>query len=299
VAPGQEGLEALSLLLQTYNRGIRGNSLYTELRNNINLDILQPVLQRHQYAYEEHLNYLIDLARPAEAVFHDIGPRTRKNIRRTLNRGQVQVEAITEKGSVVACYELLRQTYQKARVPLADQSLFEAAFDILFPRGRIRFTLAKVNGVPIATSVDLLYKKVIFGWYGGVNRDYSSYAANEILTWEILKWGAENGYHLYDFGGAGQPDKEYGVRDFKAKFGGRLVCFGRNSRVHSPLRLRLSTLGYAVFRPLFFGMRKRQNHILANRQDPLANPRFLPADHRHTKNQRVPQGEKAHENRCD
>lgn len=279
VAPGQEGLEALSFLLPAYNGEIRGKCLFTELRNNVNLGVLQPTLQRHHYAYTEHLNYLINLARPAEEVFHDIGPRTRKNIRRILNQGQVRIEAVTEKKRVAACYELLRQTYQRARVPLADQSLFEAAFDILSPRGMIRFTLAKVKDVPIATSVDLLYRKVILGWYGGVNRDFSSYVPNEILTWDILKWGAENGYHLYDFGGAGQPDKEYGVRDFKAKFGGHLVCFGRNTCVHSSLRLRLSTIGYRIFRPLLFGIGKRQNHILNNRKDPLANSGLLPVDH--------------------
>jgi len=33
--------------------------------------------------------------------------------------------------------------------------------------------------------------------------------------------GVGNGYRLYDFG-TGRPDVEYGVRDFKAKFGGEL-----------------------------------------------------------------------------
>ena len=37
--------------------------------------------------------------------------------------------------------------------------------------------------------------------------------------WHTLDWGAEDGYSLNNFGGAGKPDEEYGVRDFKAKFG--------------------------------------------------------------------------------
>jgi serine/alanine adding enzyme len=65
-----------------------------------------------------------------------------------------------------------------------------------------------------------------------------------------LEWGVENGYRVYDFGGAGKPDEEYGVRDFKAKFGGKLVCYGRNVYVHSQVRLELSKLGYTIYRAL-------------------------------------------------
>jgi len=68
--------------------------------------------------------------------------------------------------------------------------------------------------------------------------------------WHVLKWGAENGYKVYDFGGAGKPSEKYGVRDFKSKFGGDLVCFGRNTCVHAPALMRLSQVGYSIYRRL-------------------------------------------------
>jgi len=89
---------------------------------------------------------------------------------------------------------------------------------------------------------------VIYGWYGGVDRAYSSYTPSEFITWHILKWGSENGYLTYDFGGAGSPNEKYGVRDFKAKFGGRLVSYGRNTCVHDPVLLQISTAGYNIIR---------------------------------------------------
>jgi lipid II:glycine glycyltransferase (peptidoglycan interpeptide bridge formation enzyme) len=93
----------------------------------------------------------------------------------------------------------------------------------------------------------------MYGWYGGMDRAYSKYVPNELLMWNVLKWGAENGYCQYDFGGAGRPDEEYGVRDFKAKFGGKLVCYGRNTYIHLPGALWLSKQGYQVVRHLFNG----------------------------------------------
>jgi lipid II:glycine glycyltransferase (peptidoglycan interpeptide bridge formation enzyme) len=247
-APGAVGQQALALLLETYRRDVDGGCLFTELRNLSDLSHIQPTLCEHGFDYEDHLNYLIDLNRSPEAILQSIGRRTRKNIRRGLRRGEVIVKEAKEREQIVVCYDLLCQTYQAAGVPLVDRSLFEAAFDLLYPKGMVRFTLAWVEQTPVAVSVELLYKDIVYGWYGGLDRAYGSYMPNELLMWHILEWGAKNGYRCYDFGGAGKPDEEYGVRDFKAKFGGELVCFGRNTYVHAPALLRLSRLAYSVYR---------------------------------------------------
>jgi serine/alanine adding enzyme len=256
VAPGSQGREALSRLLAAYSEEARRGALFTELRNISDMDAFHDIFGEHRYCYEGHLNFLVDLARPAEEVFRGIGPRTRKNIRRALNRGCVRVRCVTEKEDLEACYEILSQSYRNASVPLATISLFEAAFEVLWPRNMIRFSLATVEERPLATSIDLLYKDTVFGWYGGTLRGGPTHAANEVLTWEVLKWGAENGYRRYDFGGAGRPQEKYGVRDFKAKFGGRLTGYGRYVCVHSPLLLRLSQIGYGKLRFWLYGRRR-------------------------------------------
>jgi serine/alanine adding enzyme len=247
-APGYQGQDALALLLRTYAREVDGAPLFTELRNLSDLSAAQPILNACGFIYEDHLNYLIDLNRPPEAILQSIGRRTRKHIRRGLRESEVVVEEVKEREQVSTCYDLLERTYRLAQVPLADRSLFEAAFDLLYPKDMVRFTLAQVGQTPVATSVELCYNGVVYGWYGGVDRAYSSYKSNELMMWYILKWGAENGYRVYDFGGAGKPDEEYGVRDFKAKFGGELVCFGRNTCIHTPGLLWLNEKGYHLLR---------------------------------------------------
>ena len=160
------------------------------------------------------------------------------------------IEEVNQRERVALFYELLQKTYAAVQVPLADRSLFEAAFDVLYPQGMVKFLLARVGDDYAAGSVELICKDRIYGWYGGTDRAYSDYIPNELLLWHIFQWGAENGYKVYDFGGAGKPDEEYGVRDFKAKFGGELICFGRNICIHAPFLLRLSGLGYRIYRRL-------------------------------------------------
>jgi serine/alanine adding enzyme len=242
-----EGIEGLVLLLRHYVDDVEGSVLFTELRNLSDLTQVQPLLLDHGFSYEDHLNYLIALDRPLNEIFLEIGRRTRKQIRHGIRSGDVIIEEATTREEIGTCYELLKRTYAAARVPLADRTLFEAAFDVLAPAGMVKFPLAWVGESCVAASVELVYKDTIYGWYGGVDRNYVSYTPNELLMWHILKWGAEAGYRTYDFGGAGKPDEEYGVRTFKAKFGGRLVCFGRNVCHHAPWRLLVSKSGYSLY----------------------------------------------------
>lgn len=248
--PTPEGRKALRHLLDAYTQKTGRDALFTELRNLSKLNDVRPELNACGFIYEDHLNYLIDLDRPADEIMQDIGKRTRKKIRRGLREEALVIEEVTQKKALAPWYAVLRQTYEAAQVPLAHRSLFEAAFDVLYPLGMVKFVAARVNGAFAAVSAELVYKETIYGWYGGMDRDYSQYYPNELLTWHILEWGAQNGYHLYDFGGAGKPDEDYGVRDFKAKFGGDLVCFGRNTYVHSPGLLRLSRWAYRTLQRL-------------------------------------------------
>jgi len=248
-APGP-GQQALNILLQAYKQETRRAALFTELRNPSDLGDLQPLLKDQGFIYQDHLNYLIDLGRSAEAVLQGMGARTRKKIRHALRQGKVAIEEASRPEHAAICYELLQKTYATAHVPLADRSLFEAAFEILYPRGMVKFLLARVGDRYAAGSVELTYKDVIYGWYGGMDRAFSDHVPNELLLWHIFQWGAEHGYRVYDFGGAGRPDEKYGVRDFKAKFGGELVCYGRNTFVHSPGLSIISKWGYQIFRKL-------------------------------------------------
>ncbi len=248
--PDPVGKKALRTLLQAYSKEAGRNSLFTELRNLSDLSPFQDTLSESGFIYEDHLNYLIDLDCTSEQLMQGIGSRTRQHIRRGLRKGIVVVDFMSDRNKLRIWYDIIKMTYKAAQIPLADFSLFEAAFDILVPKNMIKFLLARVGTDYVAASAELLYKDVIYGWYGGMNREFSKYTPNELLMWHILEWGASNGYKVYDFGGAGKPEEESGVRDFKAKFGGQLVCYGRNTKIHQPNLLKLSQAGYKIFQKM-------------------------------------------------
>jgi len=232
---GPESGEAISLLLRSYNSH-RKSALFTELRNQSDLSDVQSPLVRNGFIYEDHLNFIFDLQISSEEIWKNIRSNARRNIKKA------------ERSNVVDAYQILENVYSRIKVPLPDFSMFEAGFEILIPQGMMKILLARLGDEPIGALALLIHQGTITYWYTGVLREYASYRAGDLLVWHSLKFGSQGGYQLFDFGGGGKPDEEYGVRDFKAKFGGELVNFGRNVKIHSPFRYQLSLLGYKVMR---------------------------------------------------
>jgi CelD/BcsL family acetyltransferase involved in cellulose biosynthesis len=248
-APGEAGQAALAHLLRAYARPAGRRALFTELRNLSSLSYAQATLQAQGYRYENHLNYLIDLRQTPDDLWRKVTKSGQQSIRTSRNKG-TSITAVTDRAQLAEAYALLRMVYSRSQVPLAHPSLFEAAFDILGPRGMFRAFVARAGEQPIGACLVLAWRDRVIDWYAGTDRAFAAHAPMEALIWHVIGWAREGGYTVFDFGGAGRPEEDYGPRRFKAKFGGELVELGRNVLVHSRARLWLSEWGYGLYRRL-------------------------------------------------
>ncbi len=246
-APGPAGAAALAELLAAYRRRAGGGVLFTELRNVCVQPEAQAVLQAHGFRYENHLNFLVDLTQSEDALWRRVSKSGQQSIRTSRNKGTVITE-VTERAQLGEAYALLEAVYARAQVPLAHPSLFEAAFDVLGPAGQLKVFLARADGRAVGACLALAWRDRVIDWYAGTDRQFAAYAPMEALIWHVITWARANGYTVFDFGGAGRPEEDYGPRKFKAKFGGELVELGRNVQVPAPWRLRASEFGYRLLR---------------------------------------------------
>lgn len=70
-----------------------------------------------------------------------------------------------------------------------------------------------------------------------------------LVTYSAVRFAAEGGYRFFDMKGAGAPgDGGYGVREFKAKFGGELVEFGRYRHIAHPLLFKIGSIGVKLMK---------------------------------------------------
>ncbi|SDF24964.1 FemAB family protein [Methanolobus vulcani] len=224
-----QGRKAVLELMSHYNNRIKSKIVYTQIRNMWDTSDYHDTLTEMGYEYKEHLDFLIDLDRDEKEIWSDIQKSRRKGINRA-ERDGIVVRSVENKKELNLCYDLVLETYKRFKIPIADISLFEAVYDDLSGTELADFFIAYKDEEAIGTRITLNYKDMVYDWYAGSCQgvDY----VDEALVWHILKTNAGK-YKVFDFGGAGHPDKPYGVREFKRRFGGEMVNYGRYEKVHS------------------------------------------------------------------
>jgi serine/alanine adding enzyme len=238
------GCESVRLLMEHYDAIIGRSAVYTEIRNLWDTNN-SPFLQ--DYIYEEHLNFLVDLSAGKDKMWKNLSKARRYGITKSSKMG-VTIHEISSENELGTLYFLLKDTYNRARHPLADKSLFDAVYTHLVQKNMGKIFFANLENNSIGAIILLLYKENIYHWYSCSLNDYSKFYPNDILVWHALEWGSMNNYSIFDFMGAGKPDQNYGVREFKRQFGGAMVNYGRYKKVHSPIKYWIAQKGLAVYK---------------------------------------------------
>ena len=144
---------------------------------------------------------------------------------------------------VRAFYTILQDLYQtKVKTPLWSWEFFERLYYI---ENNAKYILVELDGKIVGGTVCVcLPGKAVYEWYAcGLDNCRDDIRPLSVAIWGEMQYAAENGYPLFDFMGAGKPDEPYGVRDFKAEFGGELVEHGRFLCIRKPLLYKIGTFG--------------------------------------------------------
>ncbi len=242
----QETLNSIQHLVEVFDRTRKREALLAEIRNMDSAAEYRRSLEANGYLYREYLNYWIDLRRDPDQIYRSFSPSCKRNIRKA-ETSEIEIQELNDENSISIFYRLLQKTYSRAKVAIADVSLFKSAFRTLYPKGMVKFFVAYLGNVPVACRSVFLFKDRLYDWYAGSDPAYYKHFPNEWMVWHILQMGTRTGFRIFDFGGAGYPDEKYGVRDFKSRFGGELVNHGRYIKVYSPFWFQISKKGYRMF----------------------------------------------------
>ena len=241
---GEEELKVAAKLMEHYDEAVRKKVVYTQIRNMWDTQGIRDTLGSLNYTYDEHLNYLINLNRTSEEIWRDIHRPRRRGIKRAEKCGISigKIECIAE---LDECYSLIEETYKSAKIPLADITLFKAAYQIFSPTDKIDVYLATMDSKPVGTIIALKYNGRVYDWYAASKKD--AVRASEALVWYLLKEKSGT-QQVFDFMGAGHPEKPYGVREFKRRFGGKEVNYGRYRIIHDKNKKKIAECGFKMYK---------------------------------------------------
>lgn len=241
-------LESLDLLLKEYNQQIKGKAIYSQFRNFREWDQSEKeIFAKNGFSFEDHLDIHIPLNRPADEILNDMHQGRRKNIRRA-EKLPLVFEEIKNQDDINKSLSQIENTYRRIKLPCPDRSFFLFSDEVLVKGGVLKKFGAWSERVLIACRYVLCYNKMIYDWYAGAEDNHLDKYPNDFLPWKVMEWGSKNGYSLFDFGGAGKPSVPYGVRDYKLKFGGTLVNFGRFEKIHNSSLFTIGKVGLSLYK---------------------------------------------------
>ncbi len=228
--------------------------IYIETRNFNDYSRWKEAFGKAGFEYHKHLNFHVDCT-DKEAMWK----RMSENRCRQVRKAHATVECLMNEGiselEVREWYEILKELYRtKVKTPLWPVEFFIEAYR----QGVGKFLLVKHEGKVIGGSMvvvmsegmnELRNEGCVYEWFEcGMNAQYKDQYPSVCATYAGMRYAAEHGFARYDMMGAGEPGVLYGVRDFKAEFGGEMVEHGRFLNVCKPGLYKIGKLGVKLLK---------------------------------------------------
>ncbi len=212
-----DSTEACESLIKNIGEDRRNAAYFMKLSPHYDVDLLRKL----GYEIEEVKNFLLDLSQPEDALWTNLNKKSRNQVRKAKKMG-VELRVGTPL-DLDQYYDMILETCERNSLNPLPLSFYKNVFNELYEKKMMRLSLAYYEGQPIAGAIFLLFKDKIIYWQGDSFSRFWHLNPNDLLQWDIIKWGKKNGYKTYDLGGAGVPS----IAKFKAGWGGKEIPFYR------------------------------------------------------------------------
>lgn len=237
--------EAFDILLREISKKIKRETIYIETRNFSDYNSFKDIFQRHGYQYSPYLNFRLS-TKNLDSISKAVSGSRMRQIKKAI-RGSVTWKEAQNKEEVALFYKILLRLYHdRIRKPLPPKDFFLKFFDSNLGKYLLVWYKNEIIG---GIMCPVLEGRVIYEFYVcGLDNEYKEQYPSIMATWAALEYATKNNIPLFDFMGAGVPGKTYGVRDFKARFGGELVEYGRFININKPLLYSASRMALRIKR---------------------------------------------------
>jgi lipid II:glycine glycyltransferase (peptidoglycan interpeptide bridge formation enzyme) len=147
------------------------------------------------YAVEPAYDYQVDISAGQDILFQQLPKNMRHNLNRAVNRG-ISVEE-GGKAELEAVVDMMTERYREQGkvVTVSKNYLFEV-FDAY--KSNIKIFVAKHEGAIISGVIDVIYRDEVLSWIGNPKPNIHSLPSpNDLLIWEEIKSGCNNGMRQY------------------------------------------------------------------------------------------------------
>ena len=158
--------------------------------------------------------YMLDLRAGREAVWSNLGQRTRGKVRKAGKSG-IRIEQVNEGEFLDDFFPMVEASYARhGAVSPHPKRFYEVLYRELTGAGLMRMFAARYEGRTIAGALVLQDVREARCMSNASLPEYHQLYPNNLLHWEIITWACAAGLERYDFGGKGDS----GIDRFKETF---------------------------------------------------------------------------------
>jgi len=216
---------------------------------------LNPGYQRYnlflvKYGYQPNLDYcrfVIDLNRTILDINSKMNKKRRYNLKKAKSNKFEIVDEKIDEDNLKDFFNVYSKVMKKIEGVEYPFQFFISLKNNL--QDRIKMFSAKVDRKKVGKHLYFLDKEQssLHHFFSGVFESDFKYYPSELLHEHALKWGIQNNYKKYDFGGTGSNFND-GLFKFKEEFGGQLVPTLTWEKGYSLIRWNLFKIGRYFYR---------------------------------------------------
>ena len=229
----------VELLISSIEKNLKRKVIYIEIRNLHDYNVYYEIFKRNNWRYLSYQNFIINCT-DKDFLYNSMSNNRKRQIKKAISNG-VKIKEAENLNEIKEYYTILHGLYsKKIKKPLFPYYFFKTFFESDLGVFLLVFFNDKVIG---GIMCPVMPQKAIYEFYiCGLDAEYKDQYPSVMATWAAIEYGLQNNIPLFDLMGAGSPEEYYGVREFKARFGGELVENGRFLRVLNPILFNFGRL---------------------------------------------------------
>lgn len=161
--------------------------------------------------------HILNLNNSLEEIWtKSINRKKRNEVRQAQKKGII-VKPVSDFADVRICYEMMLEVSKKHHSRTPPFKLYENIFQIMVSGNMCNWNIAWYNDIPVANSIFFNFNDSIFYWMNSSFQQYNVMRPNDMLIYNMIEWGIENGYSSLNFGSS--PAFAQGLLRFKESWG--------------------------------------------------------------------------------
>jgi len=212
--------------------GKEKNAVFIQIEPNVVSDSKHQKLPVHTLVPSHHplftkYTFILDLTKSEEELLKAMHPKTRYNIK-VAEKHNVEIQEDNSDKAFETYLQLSQETTDRQGFYAHNQTYHRTMWKTMHTAGIAKLWTATYEGSVVAAWIIFVHDGVMYYPYGASSREHREVMAPNLLLWELMKWGKQQGLKTFDLWGAMGPDPDpkdpwYGFHRFTTGYNPTLV----------------------------------------------------------------------------